>query len=190
MNRISYVCACFILCYAMPTISTAQWNFSELINRVSQEKSKVVSYRLIQNQFPEDGTLRFARCTWIQEYSSVGDHHVVAVVQRNEKGEPTFWGLRGRSDDISISGSSDGGEISISRFNPDDEGKVPKHLDWRLMGLGFCGDIGDTFESVAKNVASWDKSAGDDARFFNTKTGLEVEYAHIRIESEIAEDSE
>ena len=56
-----------------------------------------------------------------------------------------------------------------------------------MIGVGLCGDIGDSFETVAKNVASWDKSAGDDSRFFNTKTGLKVEYGDIRIESEIAE---
>ncbi len=168
-------------------VAEAQWNFSELVNRLSQEKSKVVSYRLIITQTPEEGSAaRFAKCTWIEEFSAVGDHNVVAIVQQDAKGNAAFWGVGGRSDDVWINGSSDKGTIGAVPFDRVSSVKIPSKLDWRILGLGFCGDIGDSFETVGKNIASWDKTFSG-ATFTNTKTGVKMVFFDISLEAEIAD---
>ena len=166
-------------------LSSAQWNFPELVNRVSQEKSRVVSYRLTINQTPDIKGSRFAYCTWIEEFATVGNHHVVAIIQRDQKGKATFWGISGRSDDVWIHGSSDRDSVGSVQFDPDIHVQIPTSLDWKIIGLGFCGDIGDRFETVAKNVASWDPDGA--ATFVQNKDGLKVVFFETRVEAEIGD---
>ena len=171
-----------------PTATLGQWTFSEVISRLSQEKAKVVSYRLTIHQTPVENSKTFANCTWIVERTNIGEHHVVALIKRNAKGEAVSWGIRGRSDEVVIAGSSDTGEISVVKHD-DTYIDAPKHLDWRLIGLGLCGDIGESFENVCTNIANWDKDFpnGIGVEFRNTKSGLECSQSDIRFEAEIAD---
>jgi hypothetical protein len=145
-----------------------QWTMPEIVNRLSQEKAKVVSYRLIINQEPQVGT-KFERCSWIVEQSDLGEHRVVAILRKNSDGVCRSWSMSGRSDEVLLNGSSDDKIISARKMQKeiDKDYSPPKCLDWRIIGFGFCGDITSSYEEVAKNVAKWDKNST--ARFDSSK---------------------
>ena len=100
----SICCATLIFFFHSKPV-TAQWNYSELMNRLAQEKSKVVSHQLTIHQTPVRGKM-FENCTWIHEYSSSGGHDVLAVLNRELTSQDMyFWSVNGVSDRYRISGT-------------------------------------------------------------------------------------
>jgi len=161
-----------------------QWSFSELANRLSQEKAKVVTYRLYIHQTPIKGT-RFDKLTWIHEFSEIGNHEVVARIDHNESGAIESWRLSGHTEDLNIYGNHRNRNIYHHKVPEGEKVQLQTFLDWRIVGFSFCGDLGDRFETVATNISSWDKF-GTEKEFKNTKDGLVVkEYPNLEIEAEI-----
>jgi hypothetical protein len=161
-----------------------QWSFSELANRLSQEKAKVVTYRLYIHQTPIKGT-RFDKLTWIHEFSEIGNHEVVARIDRNESGAIQSWRLSGHTEDLEIYGSNPNRKIYHSKVPEGEKVQLQTFLDWRIVGFSFCGDIGDRFETVATNISGWD-SPKSQAEFRNTAEGLLVNDRNgCQIEAEI-----
>lgn len=167
----------------------AQWNYSELTNRLAQEKSKVVSHQLTIHQVPVRGNM-FENCTWIHEYSSIGGHEVLAVLNRESAdSEVYFWSVCGVSDRHRVVGTYRKEEKSsgfIQRLETPvlgDEVQSIKFLDWRAAGLGFCGDVGSRFEVICGNMVKWDK-VNIERKFKQDTKSLTVEEANIRIEVE------
>ena len=172
-----------------PKAVEAQWNFSELMNRLSQENSKVVSHQLTIHQVPVRGKM-FENCTWIHEYSSIGDHEVLAVIKRELTGQDVyFWSVDGMSDGHPIDGSyrkeeEASGYIKMSE-KPFSGAEIQhiRFLDWRATGLGFCGDVGSSFETISGNIVGWDKLEVE-RKFKQDTKSLIVEDYNIRIEVE------
>jgi hypothetical protein len=161
-----------------------QWSFSELANRLSQEKAKVVTYRLYIHQTPIEGT-RFDNLTWIHEFSEIGNHEVIARIDRTPSGAIQSWRLSGHTEDLDIYGSNRNGKIYHRKVPEGEKVQLQTFLDWRIVGFSFCGDIGDRFETVATNISNWDKYKSQ-AEFRNTTEGLLVNDRNgCEIEAEI-----
>ena len=185
-----YIVFVLIVLGSHPGALFGQWTFSEVVSRLSQEKAKLVSYRMTMHQTPIGESKSFANCTWVEERSNIGDHHVIALIKRNANGDVISWGVRGRSDEVIIRGASDTGKlVIINRNETSSVEDLPKHLDWRIIGLGICGDVGDSFETVCTNISNWDKDFpdGKGVVFKNTKTGIECRQSDIRFVAEIAD---
>lgn len=172
---------------ASSTCAFGQWSFSELANRLSLENSKLVSYRLFIRQHPKENGGRILNCTWIHEFSQVGEYEAVAHIVRDKDDNIESWSLRGRTGDTAVAGGGDAkkGKIGSRTLSPNDEFAIPKFLDWRLAGFSFCGDIGSRFETVAKNIAAWDKIEQSDTYFKTTKAGVFIHHGQVEIEVEI-----
>jgi len=180
-------CSTFIFLFYSKPLS-AQWNYSELMNRLAQEKSKVVSHQLTIHQIPVRGKM-FENCTWIHEYSSSGGHDVLAVLNRELTSQDVyFWSVNGVSDRYRISGTyrkeeKSSGFISAREKTSLDLPRSIKFLDWKTAGLGFCGDVGSSFETISGNIAGWDKVEVE-RKFKQDAKSLIVEEDDIRIEVE------
>jgi hypothetical protein len=164
-----------ITCAGNCTAQGQEWSFREIANRLSQEKQRVVSYRLFMRLQPESGS-RFANCSWIEEYSSSDDHHVIAKINFDDKNLVKDWSLRGRTGNNVLGGSSQTNEIFFEKFDANNPASLPKTIDWRILGGSLCGDLGDPFDVVIKNIANWSDFGDAASKFEPTKDGVRAEF--------------
>lgn len=183
VSRLSFWSVLPSIFFAFPISSGAalgqgqqgQWSFSEMMTRLHQEKGKVVGYQLKIEQLPVTGDTK-GRITWIQEYQAVSDHLVGAEIHWDKEGEKVIgWQIFGRSDGKAVNGGKDASDASgvvIEMFEVSKEyGGVPMPgPDWRVIGLGFCGDFGFKFEKISKNISEYDRHGG--GRIWQTKERL------------------
>lgn len=144
---------CFVI--LLGSSSCGQESFSELMIQLRQEYARIVPYRLRINQIEESGD-RFGNWTWVRERSMIGNHEVVAELNRDSNLSISEWEFNGRSGDLRFLGSQQG-ELSFVKIEPNEVFKFHPAFDWRTTGFCFCNDIGSRFEIVSKNIAVWDK---------------------------------
>lgn len=173
---------------ALSSSASCQWSYSELANRLSQERSKLASYRLVLHQHSVDNG-KIPNCTLIHEFSSVGEYESVVYMARDRNDKIISWGLSGRTGDFKLFGARQeergNGRLNFLPIDSKEEYKIRSFLDWRIVGFSFCGDIGSRFETVAKYISDWDKSPQDGTFFKTTKAGVIARNYDTEIEVEI-----
>ncbi len=133
---------------------------AELMQHMALKRAGLVSYVMeLDAEWDTQYNQLCRSCSFYIEFSQVGTHYLVL---RNERIEDSYrkglhWG--GQSGDqmiyeVATAGTSLIGMRRIDRF---EKPWIPEHVDWRAVGLGFCGDFPDrTFEEISGSIAEWD----------------------------------
>ncbi len=127
----------------------------ELMMRIAAARSSIVSYLLeIDVSHTGDRPRLCDECHYYVEYSQVGDHFAYAIREKIDGN--TKVRIQGRSGGrlISVFGS---GDIFMSAWKESDEHNLFRsYVDWRAVGLGFCGDFpGRRFEAISGSISEW-----------------------------------
>lgn len=134
----------------------------ELMTRLMSERS-LVSYKLELTIHASSPLLwDCTDCLYLYECSQVGNHNIITRISNPSTKERQVM-TGGRSGDSFFFGSGRHRILQVSQYERNGREEVPSHLDWRVVGLGICGDLmpGDErsrLEEIAGGIASRGKA--------------------------------
>jgi hypothetical protein len=135
----------------------------DLMNRIAAARSSVVSYIMELEVSDAPGNQKVCGdCSFYYEYSQVGNHDVVVRREQSKRENLAYTSCGGRSGDWFLSANTRSSrKLRMYKYDKDRANKMPYHVDWRAVGLGFCGDMPvRSFEEITGSISDWRSSGG------------------------------
>lgn len=135
----------------------------DMMNRIAAARSSLVSYTMELEVSDAPGTERVCGdCSFYYEYSQVGNHYVVVRREHSKRENLVYTSCGGRSGDWFISGNTrESRRLMMYKFDKNRVNWMPNHVDWRAVGLGFCGDMPvRRFEEISGSISDWQRTEG------------------------------